>query len=102
MGGGDRVGPSFNRGALNFNGVSALTTHQMMMMGVTAHSIHRFAIFTKNDVDLPGCAERLKGAVHGGEPHAVAAILEVLVDFLRRAEIIKFNEGCSDCGALSR
>jgi hypothetical protein len=44
-------GPLFNSSALNFNGLSAAFTYEVMMVGITAEAINSFAIIAPQHIN---------------------------------------------------
>jgi hypothetical protein len=48
---GHNSGPLFNSSALNFNGLSAAFTYEVMMVGITAEAIDSLAIIAPQHIN---------------------------------------------------
>jgi hypothetical protein len=48
---GHNPGPLFNSSTLNFNGLAAAFTYEVMMVGITAEAIDSFAIITAQHIN---------------------------------------------------
>jgi hypothetical protein len=60
----------------------------MVVVGITTHSVHGFAIFAEDQVNVSRCAKCLQSAIHRGKSNAVASSLQVLVDLLGGTEVV--------------
>ena len=65
-----------------------------------AAAVDRLAVAGAQHVDLAGVGEGLQGAVDGGQPDRVAAVLEQVVQVLRAAEVVDLVERRRDRGPL--
>ena len=85
---GNGLGPLLNFGAFDLDCGSAITTDQVVVMGVAALPIHRLAIVAHDDIHLTEISESLQGSIYGGEAYLLTLLAQEVVQLLSRAEVV--------------
>lgn len=89
---------------LDFNGVSASPTDQMVVVrrSMGAAAVGRLTVGRSDRINLARLGHRLQGAVDGRQGHRIAATGQEIMNLLRRAEPLMATEDVGDRSALTR
>ena len=97
--GGDAGGPAFDRRALDLDGASAPSAHEVVVVRGGAAAVDGFTVVGAQHVDGAVPGERLQGAVHRCEADRLTVGAQLRVQILRGAELAAAVEPLGD-GAL--
>jgi hypothetical protein len=82
------LGPLLYLGAFDFDCGSAITTDQVVVMGVAALPIHRLAIVADDDIHLTEISESLQGSIYGGETYLLTLLAQEIMQLLSGAKVV--------------
>jgi hypothetical protein len=60
----------------------------MVVVCITTHAVHGFAIFAEDHINVSRGAKCLQSAIHRGKPNAVAPPFQVFMDLLGGSEVV--------------
>ncbi len=73
----------------------------MMVVAVGAAAVGGLAVGGPQRVQLAGLGQRLQGAVDRGQSDAVAPLAQLVVDLLRRTELVQLGQHLLHGGPLA-
>ena len=87
-------------GAFHFNRGSTTSTHEVMVVGVTALPVYGLTVIADDDIDLTELGERLQSPIDRSESDLLALVTQEIVQLLRRPKVVDLEEGGDHGGAL--
>ena len=96
----DRVSPSLYRGAGDLNRAATGAADQMVMVSGRAATVRRLTVAGSDGVEIACVAHQLQGSVDRGQADAFAVMSKIIVDLLRRSEVVLIRQNLRDGGSL--
>ena len=94
------IRPPLYRRSRDFDRTTTDATNQMMMVSGRAPAVRSLTLVGSDSVKAPGIGHELQSPIDRGEADAFAVMSQVVVNLLRRPEVVLICQDLLDRGAL--